>query len=633
MRIFLIALLASLAAPCFAQHLGARVQWQPETADTDTRLQQPVQIEILGRAAVPAMQMLSEKTGVSLSVAPEDLSTVGERKLTIISKDLTLKALMVQLPEALQECHWDIDETGEQPVYLLHRNASVEATLKEQRAQRLVQYKAERAAARLSRLEAARQALQMSSPELARLEETDLFLARAVQEPTARAIIETFLSLPDRDMAQFANAGRLQYRHDEAPPQIESIARLLLEQLRHMLSWVESWPAEEQRPPGFEDRDWGAYIEQEALKIEHSPDTLITLSDEGVELGGILLIAADWCGMIIPAQYVWEVDRGVYEHFLLAQTGDDSARALDALKKSRRKLEALAESHDRDDSQWIEPSDPRLQYPICWTQHGDTVSLLDFQQAVAAQTGMSIVSDSFGSRWAILRDDLRESTPLWRLLALLSKRAIESKAVGDCLVFHHKSWYRLSQEQAATAELVEDFRQRLQEQGHFTLEDVVEFAVEVESRLIFHVCGGESIPSDLIKAGVFSDDYPRRPLLFYHALTPEEKAMARSPDGLSFANLWESGRARLTNDLILLRGEGDRAWREKSLRSVRFFLTESTGEENGSAYTAYDFRFVFSEDADVPEHLFSTEVRLPEIPPTEKTGGDHDCSDDDGVNP
>ncbi len=43
--------------------------------------------------------------------------------------------------------------------------------------------------------------------------------------------------------------------------------------------------------------------------------------------------------------------------------------------------------------------------------------------------------------------------------------------------------------------------------------------------------------------------------------------------------------------------------------------------------------FVFSEDADVPEHLFSTEVRLPEIAPTKATGGDHDCSDDDGVNP
>jgi len=66
------------AAPAAAQHgLGAREQWQPQIADTDTRLQQSVEIEILGRAAVPALAMLSEATGASLSVAPEDLATVA----------------------------------------------------------------------------------------------------------------------------------------------------------------------------------------------------------------------------------------------------------------------------------------------------------------------------------------------------------------------------------------------------------------------------------------------------------------------------------------------------------------------------------------------------------------------------
>jgi len=49
---------------------------------------------------VPALELLSQATGVSLGVAPEDLDTVGERKLTIISKGLTLKANKVQLPEA-----------------------------------------------------------------------------------------------------------------------------------------------------------------------------------------------------------------------------------------------------------------------------------------------------------------------------------------------------------------------------------------------------------------------------------------------------------------------------------------------------------------------------------------------------
>ncbi len=52
-----------------------------------------MQIEILGRAAVPALKLLSEKTGVSLGVMPEDVKTLGERKLTIIAQGCTLKAL------------------------------------------------------------------------------------------------------------------------------------------------------------------------------------------------------------------------------------------------------------------------------------------------------------------------------------------------------------------------------------------------------------------------------------------------------------------------------------------------------------------------------------------------------------
>ncbi len=132
MRHVLVPLILLFATgSALGQHgLGAREQWQPRVADTDVRLQQPVEIEILGRAAVPALELLSEETGVSLGVAPENLDTVGERKLTIISKGLTLKTIMVQIPEALQECHWDIDRSGEEPVYLLHRDSGVEGAIR-----------------------------------------------------------------------------------------------------------------------------------------------------------------------------------------------------------------------------------------------------------------------------------------------------------------------------------------------------------------------------------------------------------------------------------------------------------------------------------------------------------------------
>ncbi len=68
MRGLLILSLIASTSPAHAQHLSARLQWQPETMAVDARLDQPVEIEIIGRAAVPAMELLSEKTGVSLGV-------------------------------------------------------------------------------------------------------------------------------------------------------------------------------------------------------------------------------------------------------------------------------------------------------------------------------------------------------------------------------------------------------------------------------------------------------------------------------------------------------------------------------------------------------------------------------------
>ncbi len=456
MRHLLIVLLAiAVAAPAHAQHLGARVQWQPSISDTDARIQQYVDIEILGRAAVPSLEILTNATGVALTVAPEDLATVGERKLTLISKGLTLKAIMVQLPEALQECHWDIDASGEEPVYSLHRNGNVEATAErqkaERRAERVEEYHTERRAARRSRLEATRQALRMSPSELARLEEADPLLARAVQEPTARAIMEAFLNLPDEHMDQFEETGRLEFRHEDAPAQIRSLVRLSFEQGRQLLTWVESWPAEEERPPGFEERDWRAYIEEVELKLARSPDARIAVSDEGVEPVGIMLLhEGSWGGIVIPPRYAWwepsSAPPAFYGRFLLTQTGADWASALDILEKSRLEFEALIDARERDHNQCIAPSDPRLHCTISVPGEWVPLTALGFQQAVAEQTRMSVLADSFTDEVVVRAAEVRDAVPLWRLLCRASKRGVEWDLVGDCLVFHHRYWYRRAYE-------------------------------------------------------------------------------------------------------------------------------------------------------------------------------------------
>jgi hypothetical protein len=77
--------------PLPAADAGLRDQWMPQT-EHDPHLQQPVRIEIIGRAATAALKLLSEQTGVALGVALEGLETVGERKLTAIAQGFSLKA-------------------------------------------------------------------------------------------------------------------------------------------------------------------------------------------------------------------------------------------------------------------------------------------------------------------------------------------------------------------------------------------------------------------------------------------------------------------------------------------------------------------------------------------------------------
>src|SRR5512137_1505652 len=104
LALLLLVSSASCRAADTGHRPGRRDQWMPQT-EHDPRLQQPVRIEIIGSSAADAMKLLSGKTGISLGVTAEDRDTVGERKLTIIAQGCSLKSLLVQIPEALQECH------------------------------------------------------------------------------------------------------------------------------------------------------------------------------------------------------------------------------------------------------------------------------------------------------------------------------------------------------------------------------------------------------------------------------------------------------------------------------------------------------------------------------------------------
>ncbi len=519
-------LLVLVTAPALAQHdLGARQQWQPQVSDADARLQQPVETEILGRAAVPALAMLSEATGISLSVAPEDLTTVGERKLSIFAHGCTLKDIMVQLCEALQECHWDIDESSDPPVYLLHRNAGVEYTQKWLSEQRALAAAEEERPQRVARVDQARHALRMSPEELAELEQSDLLLARSVQHPAARSAMEAFLSLGPEAMATFLNTGHLDLKFADAPERVQQEARKAAEPLDS---------------PEFESFGGTAITPEKLKQAKESPDIwriqysyVSTLeTDDGCIFFTLLVpVAASYGplqGVAVPPRRADEFPGGRL-HRLLVETGTPEAEAEQILRQQADELRAEAEQAyaRRRDREWVEPADPRLHVPITLAvREGESVEVADIQTLIARQTGFSVISDYFIQWPEALQESERGEMPLWRLLCLLGQRCdYKWESAGHCLVFHHSEWYELAPGEVPES-VLQTYRQRLEAEGKLTLDDFAGLAIALGDK----PGRFNRLPRDLDLDYSFAQS--TWAFRFYATLSPDQAEQARAPEGL-----------------------------------------------------------------------------------------------------
>ena len=530
------------------QHgLGAREQWQPQLADTDARLQQPVHIEIIGRAGVPALAMLSEQSGVSLAVAPEDLATVGERKLTVIAQGCTLKALMVQIPKALQECHWDIDPSGPQPVYLLHRNAGTDLTMAELVEEGRTRREDETRPAREARVESTRKALAMSEQELAELAKTDPLLAASVKDPERRKEMELFLSLPSEPMQEFLANGSITLSYTSAPERFQQGCRELLQ---GQLEWARQHDGDKFLIDGF------------AYGLSNPDDVTFTYQSYdgpwsgigtwlGVNVymrdGGYLrFISAKWPATPPRAPRNDEGDIKRYRD-LLVKTGvadDNTAETLVAelakeqdqgAREARERKRALARR---------EPRSPALHRTITLPFAAEErVDRTEVQRYLAKETGLSIISDCF-TTWGPreIPDEATTTMPVWRLLYVLGENwfwTYDWNEAGDCLVFHDRFWYRLAQEEFPES-MVTALRDKVRQQGCLTPDDIAAAAVELERRRPAHPSlrdGLMMVPEDLRNAGVYDPAITSEALLIYASLTPEQRAKARSAEGLPYQDM------------------------------------------------------------------------------------------------
>jgi len=529
------------AADTAAYHGPGRVQWQPQITeggyDPDRRLEQRVRIEIPGRAAIPALALLSEKSDVSLQVAPEDLETVGERKLTIIAQGCTLKAIMVWIPTALQECHWDIDRTGPQPAYLLHRNGGAEEVMARLVEEELLRRQAEGRPAREARVEAARKALAMSPEELAELEKTDLYLARSVKDPKSRFMLELFLSLPEEQMRQFIDTAIAAMPYPSAPEHFRKAADKLLQDSR------EEWTAKE----GTGSLNV-KIVDVVQGDISHAT---IQYEDDGGGGSYLRIFAFGKEG----GRYSWGVEPALWSQYpslvleywyrpLLLGSGTPDEKAADALAQEWERKGA--EERERREEQkrkaeWREPRSPQLHRTIT-LPFKDKVDPIEVQRFIAKESGLSLVSDYYTNSWLWpVHEEARAAMPIWWLLYVLADHWLwtyDWNEAGDCLVFHDRYWYRKPPE--VPESLVEAWREKLQEQGGLTLDDAAAAAVALASRVSSRPdvrWPKVAVPNDLARVGLSPWALTSPYVLLYASLSPEQRAKAWSAAGLPFAEM------------------------------------------------------------------------------------------------
>jgi hypothetical protein len=533
---FLLASLCLLLATgsAVAQHgLGAREQWQPQVGDTDARLQQSVEIEILGRAAVPALELLSEATGVSLSVAPEDLSTVGERKLSIFAHGCTLKDVMVQLCEALQECHWDIDESSDPPVYLLHRNAGVDAAAAREQE---LEAQLRSPAARAARVAALTRALAMTEEELGSLYESDSQLAHLLQIQQNRVAAESLLALSAEQMQRFLETGEVSAHYGDASEELRAAAR---ERVDHFI---------------FEDDPiQGTAQEQRQRWLDRLPRAVIGFWDGGSEYGyGIWRVTALPSGgtrdeqwdLVLPAKHpAWGDD--VHAGWSIGRGGaaKDVAGSWPLIRETIDKHTPFEDEETAPPTP-TEPADPDLLQIVALSPW-HFQELAEIQRAIASQTGMSVVSDYFTMRRPQMAKEVWTGLPLWRLLDLLGEQVgCRWEKKGKCLVFHQPEWYALAQGEIPES-IVLACRDKLESQGALTLADIAAVEAALQDRPI----GRDASPGDLLVAGVLPrGSLGRSTFVLYASLSPEQRDKVHSSAGLSFSEM-TSDQRRLVLDL------------------------------------------------------------------------------------
>ena len=478
-----------------------------------------MKIEILGRAVVPALELLSKQTGVTLQVAPENVETLGERKLTVIAQGCTLKALMVQIPKALQECHWDVVTTGDKPTYLLHRE-----TESDEEIARLMSPLTE------SELHgAAGEAGNAAgggaggagdvSRGVGGTGEDGPAAGGHGKDPEAKARLQLLLGLPPEQMEGFLKNGRRGMDYANAPEAYQQAARqsaaaFLAESQRQAadsrsnmlnLGWAKTLNAHVSEV-GIYFNDLGTAGGSVSAGLRILRPRGIWGRRGSVCASGITVVP---CSPRLPSES-WREDC----HGLLLKTGYSGAEAdevMDRLEKER-KAAAEQDQEQKRAREWIEPEERAAPTQSSRCLSPSPSSKSRYCAPSPSRRDFSLVSDYFTAwRTRPLSREAQAPAPAWRVMYLLGEEwfwTYDWSAAGQCAALHDRYWYRQVAQELPES-MVEALRATVKEQGRFTFEDIVAATVELQRRNPVPPALSmwyPNVPSDLQKAGLWGSN-------------------------------------------------------------------------------------------------------------------------------
>jgi len=531
-------------SPARAAHHGRVLgeQWRPQ-AENDGRLQQEVRCEFVGRPVTFVLARLSESTGVELGILPQDVKALGERKLTLITSGVSLKALMVWIPTALQECHWDASVGAGKLSYRLHRTAGTATFLRASVLTARSAVRDARRVARRARLADAYGALQLGPEQLTRLGEADLMLALSMRDGTARSAIEAFFALPPEVLQQWVDTGVATVPYREAPRQVqESVRTRLAATAEESERRLRTAPRESEEGRASAD-EVGRWLAETQIALNTISDCVITYQDFGMTKGAGMAFIVDRAhsgGIVVPAKF----PRSVLTHYaeLLRSTGavSSTGEAMDEVRawSARQELGSPSASP-------AIPDDPRLRKLLA-IEIDQTPALSEFQATVAASTGLTVISDYFtGSQVNLdIETPGRWEGPVWELLeAARGTLGLQWELHGDCLVFHHNMWYERI-EREIPEPMLTALRADLKQGSRLALDCVADFAASISD--VYGLPFGPAFPHDILQAsGGSLHSRSVWALMLYAALSPEQRSLASSASGISLAELRASQRNRV----------------------------------------------------------------------------------------